>query len=317
MLRQIQFRAMNTDVGIWLWHTAPRAETWLQDAAQRFAAIEAELSRFQPDSGLSRLNAAAGAGPQPVSPLLWTVVSAALDAARRSQGLFDPTLLRPLQRAGYDRSFEQLAPNLPGGAAVRTPDWGYQRIDINPTAMTVSLPEGLGLDLGGIGKGWAVDHVAQALAVHGPVLVDAGGDIRVVGVAQGEPWPIAVQDPFHEQHDLLTLALTSGAVATSSIGGRRWTRNGQAMHHLLDPRTGQPSASDLHTVTVLAPTASVADVAAKVALILGSQRGRDYLASRGLRGLLSRRDGQQQTVGRLPLSHLRARPIEIQEAYVS
>jgi thiamine biosynthesis lipoprotein len=318
MLRQIQFRAMNTDVGIWLWHTAPRAETWLQDAAQRFAAIEAELSRFRPDSGLSRLNAAAGAGPQPVSPLLWTVVSAALDAARRSQGLFDPTLLRPLQRAGYDRSFEQLTPNLSGAAAaVGAPDWGYQRIDINQGAMTVSLPEGLGLDLGGIGKGWAVDHVAQALAVHGPVLVDAGGDMRVVGVVQGEPWPIAVQDPFNEQHDLLTLALTSGAVATSSIGGRRWTRNGQAMHHLLDPRIGQPSASDLHTVTVLAPTATVAEVAAKVALILGSQRGRAYLASRGLRGLLSLRDGQQQTVGRLPLSHLLARPIEIHKECVS
>ena len=94
MLRQIQFRAMNTDVGIWLWQADPQAETWLQDAAQRFAAIEAELSRFQPDSGLSRLNGAAGAGPQPVSPLLWAVVSAALDAARRSQGLFDPTLVQ-------------------------------------------------------------------------------------------------------------------------------------------------------------------------------------------------------------------------------
>jgi len=317
MLRQIQFRAMNTDVGIWLWHPARQAEAWLQDAAQRFAAIEAELSRFRPDSGLSRLNAAAGAGPQPVSPLLWTVLSAALDAARRSQGLFDPTLLRPLQRAGYDRSYEQLAPNLPGGADGSTLEWGYQRIDINQTALTVSVPAGLSLDLGGIGKGWAVDHVAQALAVHGPVLVDAGGDIRVIGVPQGEPWPIAVQDPFHEQHDLLTLALTSGAVATSSIGGRRWTRNGQAMHHLLDPRTGQPSASDLHTVTVLAPTAAAADVAAKVTLILGSERGRGYLASRGLRGLLSRRDGQQQTVGRLPLSHLLARPIEIHEEYVS
>ena len=317
MLRQIQFRAMNTDVGIWLWQADPQAETWLQDAAQRFAAIEAELSRFQPDSGLSRLNGAAGAGPQPVSPLLWAVVSAALDAARRSQGLFDPTLLYPLQRAGYDRSFEQLAPNLAGGVAARTLDWGYQRVQTNPETTTVSLPAGLGLDLGGIGKGWAVDHVAQALAVHGPLLVDAGGDIRVVGAAQGEPWPIAVQDPFNEPQDLLTLALTSGAVATSSIGGRLWTRDGQAMHHLLDPRTGQPSASDLHTVTVLAPTATVADVAAKVALILGSQRGRAYLASRGLRGLLSRRDGQQQTVGRLPLSHLMARPAVMQEEVVS
>ena len=318
MLKQIHFRAMNTDVGIWLWHDSSQAAAWLQQAAQRFAAIEAELSRFRPDSGLSRLNDAAGAGAQPVSPLLWAVVNAALEAARRSHGLFDPTLLHPLQRAGYDRSFEQLAgqdrrfeqlaPDLVNDAALKRPDWGYQRVHTNPAAATVTLPVGLGLDLGGIGKGWAVDAVAEALAVHGPVLVDAGGDMRAIGVPQGEPWPIAVQDPFNEEHDLLTLALTSGAVATSSIGGRRWTQNGQARHHLLDPRTGQPSASDLHTVTALAPTAVAAEVAAKVALLLGSRRGRAYLAGQGLRGVLTRRDGEQQIVGRLPLSHLNVQP---------
>ncbi|MBK6562001.1 MAG: FAD:protein FMN transferase [Dehalococcoidia bacterium] len=98
--------------------------------------------------------------------------------------------------------------------------------------------------------------------------------------------------------------MSSGAVATSSIGGRRWASNGRAMHHLLDPRTGQPSASDLHSVTVLAPTAADAEVAAKVALILGSRQGSATWRSRNLRGLLDRSRGQQQTVGRLPLSHL-------------
>ncbi|MCB0241370.1 MAG: FAD:protein FMN transferase, partial [Anaerolineae bacterium] len=74
------------------------------------------------------------------------------------------------------------------------------------------------------------------------------------GMPGGEPWPVAVQDPFDETRDCAVLALNGGAVATSSIGRRRWQRNGQTMHHLIDPRTGQPSDSDLHTVTVLADT---------------------------------------------------------------
>lgn len=308
MLHQIHFRAMNTDVGVWLWSQAPAVAVPLQEAVQRFAAIEAELSRFRPDSGLSRLNAAAGAGSQPVSNLLWDVIVAALDAAQRSDGLFDPTLLRPLQRAGYGRSFEQLAPDVPAGTAPRTADWGYRQVRLERTARTVTLPSGLGLDLGGIGKGWAVDVAASALAAHGPLLVDAGGDMRAIGLPAGEPWPVAVQDPFDAQRDLLTLALSDGAVATSSIGGRCWLQNGRPMHHLLDPRSGQPSASDLHTVTVLAPTATVADTAAKVALILGSRRGCAYLADRGLSGLLIERTGERHVVGRLPLSHLTARP---------
>ncbi|MGB3218895.1 MAG: FAD:protein FMN transferase [Anaerolineae bacterium] len=316
MLHQIHLRAMNTEVGIWLWQPAAQAAERLRQASQRFTAIEAELSRFRPDSGLSRLNAAAGSGPQPVLPLLWTVLTAALEAARRSDGLFDPTLLHALRRAGYDRSFEQLPPPSPAApAAPAALDWGYQRVRTDPAAMMVELPAGLGLDLGGIGKGWAVDDVAQTLAAHGPVLVDAGGDMRIVGAVRGEPWPIAVQNPFHAQHDLFTLAVSSGAVATSSIGGRRWASNGRAMHHLLDPRTGQPSVSDLHSVTVLAPTAASAEVAAKVALILGSRQGSAYLAKRNLRGLLIGREGQQQTVGRLPLSHLNPRPTTILQEY--
>ncbi len=314
MLHQIHLRAMNTDVGMWLWQSAPQAAAWLQQASRRFAVIEAELSRFRPDSGLSRLNAAAGSGPQPASPLLWNVLSAAFKAAQGSGGLFDPTLLQALRRAGYARSFEQLASPSPEAAAPPDRDWGYQRVRLDPEARTVELPAGLSLDLGGIGKGWAVDDVAQTLAVHGPVLVDAGGDVRVIGAVAGEPWPIAVQDPFDERRDLLTLALTAGAVATSSIGGRCWTSHGRAMHHLLDPRTGQPSASDLHTVTVLAATVAVAEVAAKVALILGSRQGRAYLAQRGLPGLLIGRDGRQQVIGRLPLSHLNPQPT-IQQEY--
>lgn len=292
---------MNTEIGIWLWNASTEVNGVLAQAAHRFEEVEAELSRFRSSSGLSRLNAAAGHGPQPVSPLLWTVLTHTLDAARRTRGMFDPTLLDQLRAAGYDRSFELLVGDTRNARTPGKSPWGWHCIHLDEASGLVELPAGYGIDLGGIAKGWAVDRVAVSLAKHGPVLVDAGGDIRTIGAPGGEPWPVAVQDPFDEARDCAVLALADGAVATSSIGRRRWQSGGQIMHHLIDPRTGQPSDSDLHTVTVLAPTAEEAEVAAKTVLMLGTQAGSDWLAQQDLHGLLIDRNGQAHHIGKLPI----------------
>ena len=301
MLHEFHFRAMNTDVGIWLWNPSRQVDRLMRHAMQRFEEAEAELSRFRPDSGLSRLNAAAGLGPQTVSPLLWTALNRAVEAARQTLGLFDPTVLDLLRAAGYDRSFELLNGSSDTLGPSAKPSCGWHQIRFYDSVGQVELPAGVGIDLGGIAKGWTVDRVAVSLATHGPVLVDAGGDIRAVGMPGGEPWPVAVQDPFDETRDCAVLALNGGAVATSSIGRRRWQRNGQTMHHLIDPRTGQPSDSDLHTVTVLADTAEEAEVSAKTVLMLGTQAGASWLKRRDLRGLLIDRRGREHSVGTLPI----------------
>lgn len=292
---------MNTDVGIWLWNPSRQVDRLMRHAMQRFEEAEAELSRFRPDSGLSRLNAAAGLGPQTVSPLLWTALNRAVEAARQTLGLFDPTVLDLLRAAGYDRSFELLNGSSDTLGPSAKPSCGWHQIRFYDSVGQVELPAGVGIDLGGIAKGWTVDRVAVSLATHGPVLVDAGGDIRAIGMPGGEPWPVAVQDPFDETRDCAVLALNGGAVATSSIGRRRWQRNGQTMHHLIDPRTGQPSDSDLHTVTVLADTAEEAEVSAKTVLMLGTQAGASWLKRRDLRGLLIDRRGREHSVGTLPI----------------
>ncbi|MBK6562003.1 FAD:protein FMN transferase [Candidatus Amarobacter glycogenicus] len=133
---------MNTEVGIWLWQPAAQAAERLQQASQRFTAIEAELSRFRPDSGLSRLNAA-GRGPQPVLPLLWPVLTAA-PRPRRSDGPVRSDAAVCAAPGGYDRSFEQLPPPSPLRRRAAALDWGYQRVRTNPAAMMVELPAGLG-----------------------------------------------------------------------------------------------------------------------------------------------------------------------------
>ena len=297
MLHERHFRAMNTDVGVWVWSTAavraPIIGRSLEWAEAVFARVEDELSRFRTNSALSRLNQAAGGGPQAVSPLLWTVLLSALQAAEDSGGIYDPTLLRTLERIGYDRSFETIHDR--DGAAVitgRLTLGSWRRVRLDSAAQSVSLPSDLALDFGGIAKGWTVDRVARALAPLGPVLVDAGGDLRVIGAAGGEAWPIAVQDAFDPERDRAVVRLGEGALATSSIGGRQWHRGGRLLHHVIDPRTGTAAASDLHSVTVRAPSAAMADVAAKVVLVLGSASGSAYLLARGLSGLLTTVQGR-------------------------
>ena len=301
MLHEHTFRAMNTGVTAWLWSESPLAPVRLAEVETLFALAEAELSRFRPASGLSRLNARAGMGAQAISPLLLGVLSAALDAAAASDGIFDPTVLTALRQAGYDRSFELLASGNGKTAAQdeKPGRIGWQQARLDQARRTAELPAGLGIDLGGIAKGWVVDRAADMLGSWGAALVDAGGDLRATAPPGGEAWPVAVQDPFDETKELLVIGLTQGAIATSSIGKRRWERHGQTMHHLIDPRSGRPSESDLHTVTVLASTATEAEIAAKVALILGQHAGRHYLDERGLAGVLIGVNRKLELVGNL------------------
>lgn len=265
-----------------------------------FAAWEAILSRFQPAGELSRLNARAGRVVR-VSQTLWAVLQAALLAAQRTGGLVTPTGLVALEAAGYTRSFTA---GLGAGAgrypAGPLPRW--QAIRCRPRGRSVRVPLGVRLDFGGIAKGWAADRTARALVAAGPILVDAGGDIRVSGpTADGSPWPIGVADPHDPDRDVALLALRRGAVATSGRDYRRWQQGGVWQHHILDPRTGRPATTDVMSATVIAPTAVYAEAAAKAVLILGSHAGLAWLDRRpALAGLVVLAAGQVAVSRRLP-----------------
>ncbi len=280
-------RAMNTDIhlvacGPAAAHRLDRAEAWLH-------AFETRFSRFRETSEVSRLN--------DVGRVAVSRVTCA-GAPRRSRNQVRPphrwpvrpTLLRDLERAGYDRSFE-LVP-LTSRAAARLPtEATWRDVAVDHSTRTIGLPAGAGIDLGGIGKGYAVDRVAGMLGT--PCLVNCGGDVFAAGHPPGEQsWLVGVSDPFDQERDLMVLRLADRAVATSSTMNRRWSAAGGAtMHHLIDPRTHAPSESDAVQVTVVAPTAVEADVMAKVALLLGAEDGVRYLnAQPGIEGLAVRRD---------------------------
>ncbi len=252
MMLHRTFRAMGTEVELLLDGEADRANGAALAAAEReFHRLEALLSRFRPDSELSRLNEA---GELAAGPELREVVALAIAARERTGGRFDPTVHDALVAAGYDRSFEQVeatGPGRPAGAACG----GAVEIE----GETIRLGPGVRLDLGGIGKGYAVDRACDVLAPAGPCLVSAGGDLAVRGGA----WPVGVTDE-------LTVELTRGALATSGRDRRRWSCGGEERHHLIDPATGHPAESELARATVWAHTAAEAEVLAK-AVFLGAE----------------------------------------------
>jgi FAD:protein FMN transferase len=269
------------------------------DEVQRlFAAWEGRLSRFRPDSELSRLNARPGR-PVVVSELLLEVLEAALRAARATAGLYDPTLLRALEHLGYDRSFEQVGAAAPAGPGPAPSGGGWRRVELDRQARTVTLPPGVGVDLGGIAKGMAVDAAVERLRGLGvrTAMVGAGGDLRVHGLPPGGGcWPIAVDGP----DDAVTVPLTHGSLATSGIGRRRWRQGEVERHHLLDPRHARPAQTGLWSVTVAAGTCARAEVAAKTAFILGPAAGAGFLESKGLAGFLVARSGACWRSGNWP-----------------
>jgi thiamine biosynthesis lipoprotein len=282
---------MNSDVTLVCGQ--PDAGRRLDRATRWLAAYEDSFSRFRPLSELSRLNAAAGR-PFHASVRLYQLVRLALDFAQRSGGLFDATVLRDLDAAGYDRSFELVGrgtkPPSRRQPTARRASW--RDLQLDNEARTITLPAGSGIDLGGLGKGWAIDRLAGILGL--PCLVNGGGDVYVAGQPpDAAAWRVGVADPFHPDSDLLVLQLQDRGVATSSSLRRQWRDGDMVLHHLIDPRTGRPSQSDAVQVTVVAESALLADYHAKVVLLLGAADGAAYLArERDVEGVIVRKDGR-------------------------
>ncbi|MBA3823585.1 MAG: FAD:protein FMN transferase [Ktedonobacterales bacterium] len=263
-----------------------------------FATWEATLSRFRPTSELSQLNQQSGS-TVPVSKLLWDVLATALAAARASHGIYDPTLGRGMLSIGYDRTFSEIAGltlTAPGQFPVLGGAW--RGIQMDATQRTVTLPAGAMLDFGGIAKGMAVDAALAELTqvVSGPVLLNAGGDLATIGPPPDGAWSVAIPGAGIPG----AIALRGGAMATSSIGQRAWQQGQTPRHHLLDPRTGAPVANGVWATTVATQSCAQAEVAAKVALILGEEAGAAFLTRWGIAGSFLMTDGRHVTTAGWP-----------------
>ncbi len=244
-----------------------------------FERVEQAMNEWRPESPLSRLNAAAGSGEWiDVPPDLFEVLRLALDGARRTGGLFDPTwaALRDLWRFGDGQTGEVPDPAAvaarcrlldPGALELWRGEDGRCRARLRRAGMQVGL--------GGIAKGWAVDRAAAALRARGvrDFLVQAGGDLYAGGRDRGRPWRIGIRDPRGaEGRRFAWLEVSDQAFSTSGDYERFFVAGGRRYHHLIDPRTCAPAEAS-RSATILAPSAVEAEVLSKAVFVLGGRAG--------------------------------------------
>ncbi len=258
----------------------------LDIARRRIEELEQAWSRFRPDSEISNMNRSDGWVD--VSTDTLTLVDHALSAWRLTGGAFDPTILSSLVANGYAESrSESPGRTILFGPAHRGPAPGPDRIEVDRAASRVRLPEGVGFDPGGMGKGLAADLVANKLITSGAtaVMLSIGGDVRVAGVADAG-WVVAIEDPTDRERTVAELSLVDGAVCTSSVLAKTWCMGDEPMHHLIDPRTGDPTTSSIVSATVIAGEAWMAEALTKAAITGDPVGALGFLESAGVEGLL-------------------------------
>jgi thiamine biosynthesis lipoprotein len=277
--------------------------------------IESKWSRFIADSDISRLNSAGGRRVS-VDPSTATLVSSMLEGWRITDHAFDPSTLPVLHEAGYRCSIDDpyKVTLLPDGAVFvsgydsshgagsdtasrsgLSRQWATMSdIVVDVAGSTVTLPPGLVLDPGGIGKGLAADMAVRHLIACGAAgaLVGIGGDIAIAGTPPSDDgWTISVEDPNDDRSDICTLVVDAGGIATSSTRSRRWVHDGRERHHLIDPRLAEQSSTDLAAVTVIAGCGWLAEVHATAALLAGAHDVVGYLERHQLSGIAIGLDG--------------------------
>ena len=242
----------------------------LEPVRALFDERDARFSRFRPSSELARVNALP-LGLTLVSGEFASMLSLSIDAARATDGIVTPTVGGAIVAAGYDRDFARLPSDVGAVVPAAVPSWHSISLHGGGLLRTETVQ----LDLNGVVKGKTVD---DALAVAGRGWISAGGDVAALE-------PVVVGLPGGG-----SIALHDGGLATSSVAKRRWLAAGVPQNHLIDPRTGRPCDGPWRDVTVAARSCLVADVAAKAALLLGTD-GPAWLDARGLAGRFVSHEG--------------------------
>ena len=249
-------------------------------AFEWFRRIEESCTRFEARSELRQLTAQVGIAV-PVSAILYEAVQFALAVAEESGGAFDPTVGHAMETRGFNQEYRT-------GQTIRTDlepsgSVSYRDVRLDPGRRTITLLRPLILDLGAVAKGMAIDLAARELLPFENFAIDAGGDLYLGGCSpNGEPWSIGIRHPRRDNELIDSLRVSNRAVCTSGDYERQIPTQG---HHILDPRVGA-SARAVASVTVVAPTAMLADALATAAFVLGPTDGIRLFDRVGVDGLI-------------------------------
>lgn len=277
----------------------PRAR---HELVRRLREVDLLASRFREDSELTALNRCAGRRVH-VSRRLFAAVELALETARRTGGLVDPTVGRALRLAGYDRTFVAVRARGGGFLSVSHLSPGWESVQLDPDRLEIRAPAGVELDLGVTAKAAAADAAAAAVyrITGSGVLVSLGGDVAAAGPVPAGGWPIRIADHHDAPLDSAgpVVAVVGGGLATSGVAARCWRVRGGERHHIIDPRTGSSAVTPWRTVTVTGATCVDANAASTAAVVLGADAPA-WLGLHGLPARLVRHDGSAVFVGDWP-----------------
>ena len=260
-------------------------ELWADDPVKGNDAIDAVMaelrridnlmSHYKPESQLSQINQYANERPVQVDKELFDLIKLSTHYSQITEGAFDITYASVGDLYNYPRHIhpteEQIRQALP---AV---NWRNMLLDEEHHTVRFEHP-GMRIDLGGIGKGYAVDRGIDILKARGidRALVTAGGDSRIIGDRMGRPWLVAVRHPDNPNKVVTRIPLSDSAVSTSGDYERYFDEGGVRYHHIIDPRTGH-SASKVRSATILAPTATQTDGMSKTAFVLGPEKALEII----------------------------------------
>lgn len=296
------FPCMGTVVSFHIVHTPSTSDTECDAAVARargwFTNVEAACNRFDPESELRRLCETTNTAVR-VSDLLFEATQFALAVADASGGAFDPTVGVHMEARGFSHDYRSGA-DTQSQLSVRAGKPGaasYRDVSLKVEEQTITLHQPLLLDLGAIAKGLAIDLAARELHELQGFMIDAGGDLFVGGLnADGQTWRVGIRHP--RRHDqLIRAAAVSGCAVCTSGDYERPGTNGA--HHLLDARTRR-TADTLASVTVIAPSAMVADALATAAFALGPRHGLAFLEQHDVEALLITPKLEHITTSRFP-----------------
>lgn len=276
-------------------------ELWADDRDQGNAAvdavlaemrrIDASMSTYKPASEVSQVNAQAAQRAIKVSPELFDLLTTALEFSRITEGAFDITYAS----VGYLYDYREHVRPSDAQIAKALPGINYKHVLLDANAHTVKFSQpGVRIDLGGIGKGHAVDRGIALLQARGfkHALVTAGGDSRIVGDRFGKPWVVGIRHPDRKEEVIAKIPLEDAALSTSGDYERYFDEGGVRYHHILDPHTGK-SARKVRSATIIGPTATRTDGLSKTAFVLGAERAIElYNGMEGIDAVLVTPEGK-------------------------
>jgi thiamine biosynthesis lipoprotein len=267
---------MGTRVSVELWaDDEALGRKIVDEVLDDYRRIDAAMSTYKPDSVLSDVNARAASAPVAIDAELFGLIGRALEFSVASGGAFDITY----DSVGYLYDFRAHQHPNDADIAARIGAIDYRHVVLDPAAQTVrfTMP-GVRINLGGIAKGYAVEHGAELLRKHGieHAILNAGGDTRVIGDRRGQPWIVGIRHPRLGDQVFTRLPIVDEAISTSGDYERFFEEGGRRYHHILNPATGLPTEGVL-SVTVIGPDATTTDGLSTTLFVMGAVAGLQML----------------------------------------